>query len=66
MDENDMTKQQKSKKLKQEHDEAMELGLKENKDKHLDFDLLTVTELNLSSLANVPDVRDDEAEEGWL
>jgi len=64
--ENDMKKQRKSKKLKQERDEARELGLEENKDERLDFDLLTVTELNLASLANVPDVRDDEAEEGWL
>jgi len=64
--ENDMNKQRKSKKSKQERDEARELGLEENKDERLDFDLLTVTELNLSSLANVPDVRDDEAEEGWL
>ena len=61
-----MTKQCKSKKLKQEHDEARELGLQENKDEHLDFDLLTVTELNLASLAYVPDIVDGEVEEGWL
>jgi len=61
-----MTKQCKHKKLKQECDEARELGLQENKDKHLDFDLLTVPELNLTSLAYVPDIIDDEVEEGWL
>ncbi len=61
-----MIKQCKCKKLKQERDEARELGLQENKDKHLDFDLLTVTELNLASLAYVPDIIDDEVEEGWL
>jgi len=61
-----MTKQCKCKKLKQERDEARELGLQENKDEHLDFDLLTVTKLNLASLAYVPDIIDDEVEEGWL
>jgi len=62
-----MTKQCKHKKLKQECNEARELGLQENKDEYLDFDLLTVMELNLASLAYVPDsIIDDEVEEGWL
>ena len=60
--------------MKQERDDARELGLQENNNDLLDFDLQTVTELNLASLELVPDNLDDEApdnlddeaEEGWI
>jgi len=60
--------------LKQERDDARELGLQENNNDLLDFDLQTVTELNLASLGLLPDNLDDEApdnldneaEEGWI
>jgi len=67
-------KQKKHKKLKQERDDARELGLQENNNDLLDFDLQTVTELNLASLGllpgnldnEAPDNLDNEAEEGWI